>query len=90
MSLTRTQSQTEDDVSTLSGNKWLNDQVINFYFKLTVDRAAQNPKNPKDYALNTFFMVKLLKDGFSKVKQWTKNVDIFEHEIIFIPVLVGK
>ena len=42
------------------------------------------------YAFSTRFYPKLLKSGYKSVKRWTKNVDIFEYGIIFVPVHLGS
>ena len=49
-------------------------------------RSAQHHNWPKCYAMNTFFLGKLQKDGYPAVKRWTKKVDIFSYDKIFVPV----
>ncbi|CAK5088918.1 unnamed protein product [Meloidogyne enterolobii] len=78
------------DLLTLCGAEWLNDEVINFYINLIVDRSKVNRKLPKVYAFNTYFYVNLSGKGFSSVKRWTKKVDIFENQMIFVPVHLGN
>lgn len=73
------------DLKTLGGLNWLNDEVINFYMNLIMERGNL-PKFPKVYAMNTFFYPKLVKDGHSSVRRWTRKVDIFAHDIIVVPI----
>lgn len=55
---------TGKDVNTLRGLNWLNDEVINFYMQMIVERASTSePKLPKVYATNTFFYPKLMQSG---------------------------
>lgn len=80
---------TARDISTLQGTNWLNDEVINFYFNMIVDRSQNNKKLPPVYAFNTFFYPKVMSGGQKAVRRWTKNVDIFEHTFVILPVHLG-
>lgn len=42
------------------------------------------------YAMNTFFLPKLLQCGYAGVKRWTQNVNIFSYKMILIPVHVDN
>lgn len=77
------------DLFTLTGTEWLNDEVINFYMNLLVERSEQNPHLPKLYCMNTFFIPTLMSRGHIGVRRWTRKVDIFSFDIIPIPVHVG-
>ncbi|KAK2885563.1 hypothetical protein QQF64_021042 [Cirrhinus molitorella] len=79
---------TRKDLQTLSHLNWLNDEVINFYMNLLVERSKQ-PNLPSAYTFNTFFFPKLRSSGYSAVRRWTKKVDIFSVDIILIPVHLG-
>lgn len=79
---------TRHDISTLAGLNWLNDEVINFYMNLLIERG-KNDNFPKVYAFNTFFYPKLMKTGFASVRRWTKKVDLFSHDLLLIPVHLG-
>lgn len=79
---------TRRDIATLDGLNWLNDEVVNFYMNLLMERG-QNDNYPSVYAFNTFFYPKIIKMGFSGVKRWTKKVDIFNHELLLVPVHLG-
>lgn len=55
---------TGKDVNTLRGLNWLNDEVINFYLQMIVERSNHNESGwPKVYATNTFFYPKLMQSG---------------------------
>lgn len=79
---------TRHDISTLDGLNWLNDEVINFYMNLLIERG-KNDNYPNVYAFNTFFYPKLLKTGFASIRRWTKKVDLFSHDLLLIPVHLG-
>lgn len=66
--------------------QWLNDEVINFYMELIADRCKENKSLPKAHGMNTFFLQRLLDNGYSGVRRWTRKVDIFSYDVIMIPV----
>ncbi|XP_060710508.1 uncharacterized protein LOC132835176 [Hemiscyllium ocellatum] len=72
---------TMDDLSTLYGQNWLNDQVMNMYGDLVMDTVPD-----KVHFFNSFFYDKLRTKGYDGVKRWTKNVDIFNKELLLIPI----
>ncbi|XP_061907982.1 sentrin-specific protease 1-like isoform X3 [Entelurus aequoreus] len=78
-------SLTRKDLQTLSGLNWLNDEVINFYMNLLVERS-KNPKLPTVNTFSTFFYPKLRSSGYSAVRRWTKKMDIFSKDILLVPV----
>uniref|UniRef100_A0A1B0CMG9 Ubiquitin-like protease family profile domain-containing protein n=2 Tax=Lutzomyia longipalpis TaxID=7200 RepID=A0A1B0CMG9_LUTLO len=81
---------TRNDLGTLVGDAWLNDEVINFYMNLLTERSTKAANLPKVYAMNTFFAVRLLQAGHGGVKRWTRKVDIFAHDVIPVPVHVSN
>lgn len=76
------------DMETLAGLNWLNDEIINFYMNLLMERS-QLDGYPTVYAFNTFFYTKLLNSGHSALKRWTRKVDIFAYDMLLIPVHMG-
>ncbi|EHA98415.1 Sentrin-specific protease 3 [Heterocephalus glaber] len=72
---------TMDDLGTLYGQNWLNDQVMNTYGDLVMDTVPE-----KVLFFNSFFYDKLHTKGYDGVKRWTKNVDIFNKELLLIPI----
>uniref|UniRef100_UPI00398EB149 LOW QUALITY PROTEIN: sentrin-specific protease 2 n=1 Tax=Pristiophorus japonicus TaxID=55135 RepID=UPI00398EB149 len=79
---------TRKDISTLCNYSWLNDEVINFYMCLIMERSKKACL-PGVYAFNTFFYLKLHTGGYQTVKQWTKGVDLFEKDLVLVPVHLG-
>ena len=77
------------DIATLSGMEWLNDEIINFYFNLIADRSRKQPNLPKVHVFNTFFYPTLLKNGYSRVRRWTKKVNIFNMDLVLLPIHLG-
>lgn len=84
---------TRRDIHTLLGHNWLNDEVINFYMNLLTERGEKRGGGsdglPTVYAMNTFFVPRLMQAGHSGVKRWTRKVDIFAKDVIPVPVHVG-
>ncbi|XP_065157977.1 sentrin-specific protease 1-like [Atheta coriaria] len=78
------------DMLTLHGNNWLNNEIINFYMKMIIERSRNALNNfPDVYCFDSSFYPKLVKDGPFSTKKWTKTVNIFHHELIFIPMHIG-
>ncbi|KAL4105928.1 hypothetical protein PRIC1_003983 [Phytophthora ramorum] len=75
---------------------WLNDEVINFYFQMMSDRdealvsAGVLPK--RSHFFNSFFYTKVSENGYNfiNVRRWTRKIDLFALDKIFIPVNVGN
>lgn len=63
----------------------LNDEVINKYMDLITERSPDTV-----YAFNTFFYLALSDKGYSHVSRWTKKIDIFAKEKLFIPVHIDE
>ncbi|XP_034780658.1 sentrin-specific protease 5-like isoform X2 [Acipenser ruthenus] len=59
---------TLEDLSTLDGQNWLNDQVINMYGELVMDAVPH-----KVHFFNSFFHKQLVTRGYEGVKRWTKK-----------------
>lgn len=79
---------TRGDINTLSGLNWINDEIINFYMNLSIQRGSLDGF-PKVYAMNSFFYPKLLSSGYSGVKRWTAKIDLLSCELIVIPIHLG-
>ncbi|XP_075412284.1 sentrin-specific protease 2 isoform X1 [Tenrec ecaudatus] len=76
---------TRADIQTLRNYHWLNDEVINFYMNLLVERNKKQGY-PALHAFSTFFYPKLRSGGYQAVKRWTKGVSLFEQELILVPI----
>uniref|UniRef100_A0A3B4TKI5 SUMO specific peptidase 3b n=1 Tax=Seriola dumerili TaxID=41447 RepID=A0A3B4TKI5_SERDU len=59
---------TMDDLGTLYGQNWLNDQIMNMYGDLVMDSVPE-----RVHFFNSFFYDKLRTKGYEGVKRWTKN-----------------
>ena len=83
------------DLKTLSPQAWLNDTIIDLFFGLLDHQEnflVNDPERPKCLFMRTAFMYFLTSGGYSytRVQGWTKDVDIFEFDKIFIPINVGR
>ncbi|XP_072200714.1 sentrin-specific protease 2 [Excalfactoria chinensis] len=76
---------TREDIQTLNDLRWLNDEVINFYMNLLVERG-KNDDYPTVFAFSTFFYPKLLSEGYRAVRRWTRNMNLFNQDIILVPI----
>lgn len=76
---------------------WLNDEVINFYMNMIVDRSKkEHPNEPQKILVhNTFFFPQLSKGGYKSVSRWAKRLGVFGEDLLkldymFVPVHVSK
>ncbi|KAI7862089.1 Senp1 mutant in complex with sumo-1 [Spinellus fusiger] len=75
------------DIYKLHPEVWLNDEIINFYMEMLSDRSKENTGVlPDIHCFNTFFYSTIRESGYSKVKRWTKRVDIFAKDLVFVPI----
>ncbi|NWU66979.1 SENP2 protease, partial [Pterocles burchelli] len=80
---------TREDIRTLQGLCWLNDEVINFYMSLLMERSKKEGY-PLVHAFTTFFYTKLVSGGHQAVKRWTKAVDLFKQDLVLVPINLRK
>ncbi|KAL6179345.1 hypothetical protein ACLB2K_050861 [Fragaria x ananassa] len=85
------------DVDLLQPEIFINDTLIDFYIKYLENQIQPDEKH-RFYFFNSFFFRKLVdldKDpssvaggraAFQRVRKWTRKVDLFEKDYIFIPV----
>ncbi|KAF6214619.1 hypothetical protein GE061_009362 [Apolygus lucorum] len=74
-----------EDFMTLKNLNWLNDAIINFYMELIVERSGTEKKYPSVYAFSTFFFP-ALKNGYDRVRRYTRKVDLFSKDLILVPI----
>jgi sentrin-specific protease 1 len=82
----------------LKPNTWLNDEVINFYMNMLMERDNSLCKNftsrRKSHFFNSFFVERLLKTdkkyNYNNVKRWSKKFDIFALDKIFFPINIDN
>ncbi|XP_076954885.1 putative ubiquitin-like-specific protease 2B isoform X2 [Bidens hawaiensis] len=83
------------DFQLLQPEKFLNDTIVDFYIEYL---KKIKPAGARVHFFNSFFFRKLadfddnqsrsidFKEAFQRVRKWTKKVDIFQKDYIFIPV----
>ena len=80
----------KEDLFYLTGTNWLNNTIIDFYLKMIEDRSSrknyQEAGMPKVYAMSTYFFLSLMLNGPKGMERWTKNVDIFDYDLILMPI----
>ncbi|KAJ3444038.1 deneddylase 1 isoform c-related [Anaeramoeba flamelloides] len=69
---------------------WLEDVVINFYLNLINERSQRIKSYPKIYCFNSFFYESYSKNGYQRVRRYTRKVDLFEYDLILIPFHLGS
>ncbi|XP_074447100.1 sentrin-specific protease 2-like isoform X2 [Larus michahellis] len=76
---------TREDIHTLRNGCWLNDEVINFYMGLVMERSKK-AGYPSVHAFSSLFYEKLASGGYRTVRRLTRCVDVFQKDIIFVPI----
>ncbi|CAL4128428.1 unnamed protein product [Meganyctiphanes norvegica] len=74
------------DVQTLRPRKYVNDEIINFYMNMIVERGEKSSGMLNVFAFSTFFYPQLKKSGYDAVKRHTRKVDIFSKDVILVPI----
>uniref|UniRef100_A0A915DU32 Ubiquitin-like protease family profile domain-containing protein n=1 Tax=Ditylenchus dipsaci TaxID=166011 RepID=A0A915DU32_9BILA len=77
---------TIEDMSILCPGRMLNDHLINIYLELIADRSKHDAVLPQVSVFHTQFFEKLSSKGVSSVAKWTKTMDIFQSDIVLIPI----
>ncbi|XP_056282997.1 sentrin-specific protease 2 isoform X1 [Pseudoliparis swirei] len=86
---------TQRDLATVQEGGWINDEVINFYLSLVMERCSSEAAGLKIYSFSTFFFPKLRgggggpAGGYPAVKRWTKAVDLFLYDLVLVPLHLG-
>ncbi|KAA0031447.1 putative ubiquitin-like-specific protease 2A isoform X2 [Cucumis melo var. makuwa] len=85
------------DLELLKPGMFINDTIIDFYVKYLKNKFLSE-KNDRFYFFNSFFFRKLAdldkdlssacggRDAFQRVHKWTKKVNLFQKDYLFIPV----
>lgn len=83
---------TRRELMTLTATNWLSDMVINFYMQLLFHRSQRVRKAegftlPRVAVMSTFFYAKLNSGtGYQGVRRWTRQINLFEHDLVLIPI----
>lgn len=88
---------TNKKIKCLYGEKWLNDEVINFYMSMLQERndalCLKYPNKLRSHFFSNFFLDRILENkkyNFKNVQRWAKNFDILEQEKIYFPLNIDK
>eukprot|EP00871_Galdieria_phlegrea_P000190 jgi/Galph1/1171/GphlegSOOS_G5916.1 len=91
------------ELKSLFSNDWITDTVIDSYLALLVSQSDHTLSEanvgdilfrPHMYAFSSFFYTRLLsgddKYDFSGVRQWTKNFDVLERDLLLFPIMWSR
>ena len=80
------------DMAKLRPGKWLNDEVINFYGQLLMQRSSQAEASDcwRIHVFSSFFWQNLTTRGYAGVRRWSRRVDLFTKDLILLPINVGQ
>lgn len=78
------------DIKSLVAREFLTDEIINFYLSMIASRSCEEPNMRRIYNFNTFFYYCLASGGFKRVQRWTKLVDIFSYNLVYIPIHINR
>ena len=71
------------DLKTLQYKTWLNSSIVNFYLAYLQHEILPQDEEEGVYIYNTSFYT---EKRHLKVKEWTKNVNIFEKNLLIFPI----
>ncbi|XP_048091012.1 sentrin-specific protease 7b isoform X1 [Alosa alosa] len=92
---------TTEDLECLKSGEFLNDVIIDFYLKYLLQERADQDMRERSHIFSSFFYKQLTRkdtaseeatEGSSeyrrhqRVRTWTRHVDIFNKDYIFVPV----
>ncbi len=79
----------KSDIWRLKPLQWLNDESINLYMKMIQKRADES--GAELLCLNSFFYAFLTKNGYEKVRRWSRGKDLFAGKMrVMFPVHLGN
>ncbi|WRT63527.1 uncharacterized protein IL334_000432 [Kwoniella shivajii] len=73
----------------LKNTMWLDDEVMNFYGGMMIERAKTDG-GKKIHFFNSFFYQRISDSGHSAVKRWTRKLDIFDFDVVLFPINIGN
>ncbi|XP_039998385.1 sentrin-specific protease 7-like [Xiphias gladius] len=95
-------SVTKEDLACLDGGKFLNDVIIDFYLKYLLLEGVGGSRGERSHVFSSFFYKQLSRRRAAgeddvpsvpdrhmrhqRVKTWTRHVDIFTKDFLFVPV----
>jgi sentrin-specific protease 1 len=85
---------TRADFKLLSDGEWLNDEVVNFYIQMLLERN-QLRQHRKVYIFNTHFYPLVQPKGkydYNRVRRWTlkQKIDVFSLDKVLVPIHLGN
>lgn len=80
------------DMAKLRPGKWLNDEVINFYGQLLMQRSSKAEASDcwRIHVFSSFFWQNLTTRGYAGVRRWSRRVDLFTKDLVLLPINVGQ
>ncbi|KAJ8008902.1 hypothetical protein DPEC_G00083250 [Dallia pectoralis] len=95
-------SVTNEDIHCLNDGEFLNDVIIDFYLKYLVLEKLKKADSQRSHVFSSFFYKRLnqrerrnvpdaanlpiQKRKHNRVKTWTRHVDLFQKDFIFVPI----
>ncbi|XP_028255507.1 sentrin-specific protease 7-like isoform X1 [Parambassis ranga] len=93
---------TKEDLACLKDGEFLNDVIIDFYLKYLLLEGVGGPVAQRSHVFSSFFYKQLSRrraageddapsvpdrhTRHQRVKTWTRNIDIFTKDFLFVPV----
>ncbi len=83
------------DMATLQPLQWLNDEVVNLFFKILEHRASSDVGLPPCCFMNSLFYPKLAESAVGKspvgykyvnVERWTRGMHVFSMAMVLVPI----
>jgi Ulp1 family protease len=78
---------TRDDMTCLTPTHFLNDTLIDFYLRYLHTELIPAAHRSRFHFFNAFFYKTLTRGGYARVKNWTKQLDVFSFDFLLIPII---
>uniref|UniRef100_A0A1I7U106 ULP_PROTEASE domain-containing protein n=2 Tax=Caenorhabditis tropicalis TaxID=1561998 RepID=A0A1I7U106_9PELO len=75
-----------EDLIKLSGNNWINDNIVDSYMELLSARREKDSTLPNSYFCSEIFYQSLERDGIKGVAKYIKKMDVNKLDLVFIPI----
>lgn len=87
-----------DDYMRLAPGSYLNDSIIDFYFKYIYFELMNEEQRKTSFFFSTYFFYNFCSNDqtetaatrHAKVARWTKKVNIFDKDSVFVPINVKR
>ena len=79
-----------NDLISLKPPNWLNDNIVNFQMEIINEKNQLNQLPVKVNCFSCFLYQSFVTGGYTRVKRWTKDRDIFSYDLLIFPIFKSR